>query len=243
MDNHNLPVRRAAETWPQRLSRLESASIAILNYANVPALRPDERAEMLTMIDETRARLVGASGAEIGKVVAMLGLACRHPRDADEDPNAAKASRVATAELMVRYLIGYPRDILQSAADQWIKTQVFFPAIAEFRALCEPEFQRRQTAIKLMERALEASERKAREAAHRAKIEAERADPEKRGEIERRFKEAKRILAASEKTKPPGRPRQQVEMTDEQREAALANVRAGKIEPCLSGWPPKETRS
>lgn len=178
MESKNQIAHRADSSWPQRFSKWESASVAMLNYTNVPAFRDDERAQLEAISEETRKRLEAASPQDIGKIIAKIAIGCRHAPGDNTD-------RKALAALMVEYLLGYPRDILSAAADEWIKTQIFFPSIAEFRALCEPEFKRRRNGFASMRQALERSEEKARAALEEEKRRAEWAKPEKRAELEK----------------------------------------------------------
>lgn len=71
-----------------------------------------------------------ATPDQLGEVFKRLSLACRGQPGSD-------APRAATVALFLRYLCDYPADVLSDAADEWIKTQVFMPAIAEMKALCE----------------------------------------------------------------------------------------------------------
>ncbi len=220
MDGTREIALRADSSWPQKLSHWESVSIGILNYANVPALETSERATAVAFIAETRARLAPAAGGDVAKVIAKLSIACRHPRETNA------ADRKALAALMLNYLVGYPLDLLNAATDDWIRTQTFFPSIAEFRALCEPEMTRRRNALGLMERALERSDAKARAAEEERRRKASWT-PEKRAENLRRSEEARRMLS-SEKPKPALTPRR-VDLSEERRAQALANVAAGKV--------------
>lgn len=73
-----------------------------------------------------------ATPAEMAEIFRRLVAACRgKPGETDD--------RKMQAALYLRYLADYPAAVLARACDAWIKTQVFLPAIAELRALCETE--------------------------------------------------------------------------------------------------------
>ncbi len=45
---------------------------------------------------------------------------------------------------MVKYLSDYPIDIIRAACDEWVKTKVFFPVIAELREICDRRIRARK---------------------------------------------------------------------------------------------------
>lgn len=44
---------------------------------------------------------------------------------------------------MVKYLSDYPIEVIRKACDEWVRTKVFFPAIAEIREVCDRHMPRR----------------------------------------------------------------------------------------------------
>ena len=75
-----------------------------------------------------------ATPEEVGEIFKRLALACR-------GQPGETGTKAATVSLFMRYL-SYPRSVLSAAADHWIQSQVFMPAISQMRELCDTEMKR-----------------------------------------------------------------------------------------------------
>jgi hypothetical protein len=98
------------------------------------------------------AELKPAGADAIKPLLAKLSLACRSGQADDID-------RRAQAALYVEQLSDLPFKYLALAVDEWIKTQVFWPAISELRALTNRKAELARLKVKDLE---EAQERRAR---------------------------------------------------------------------------------
>lgn len=183
----NLTIRET-ETLPQRLSKWESACNEITNYANVPGLADEKRAELVSLIDELRRGLIAASPDEISREIAKLAMGCKMGA-------ADQMDRKAFMSILLEHSLGYPLDIVRSAAYEWTHANTFFPSIGEFCGLCEPKFQRRRHLMVQFQNALAKSDKKRAEAAEEATRKDGWRDRERREELELKVREAKNALA------------------------------------------------
>ena len=213
MDQRKALAHLADRKWQDRLLRWESDCNEITNYTNVPGLAEGKRAELVSMIEETRRRLESAGPEAISREIAKLAMACKHGASDGSD-------RSAFVSIMTEHTLGYPIDIIREAAYEWIHTETFFPSIAEFCGLCEPRYQARRSAYETFKRALTASDRKHLEANAEAARLKEWKDPNKRAELERKVREAKAALQ-SETTLRRMEKRRFVHLPDEERERLL----------------------
>jgi hypothetical protein len=149
MDNANLPVPTVAATLPMAFARAEALCEDVIRCANVN-LSPSQRENLLGMIAELKRLLAPASETVLRTALAQLSLACKHGQ-------SEATERRAFALLMLVHMREYPADILHAACLTWVRERVFFPAIAEFRALCEPALRKRQRLLATYERALSAT--------------------------------------------------------------------------------------
>ena len=118
------------------------------------------------------AELAPVGQVEIKPMLAKLSLACRSNQGDDIDWRARAA-------LYVQYLSDLPAKCLSEAIDEWIREQVFFPAIAELRNIAE----RRAANARQRLRELREAERK-------------RADEEKWARLQRPTAEEMREIRA-----------------------------------------------
>ena len=79
-------------------------------------------------LNSLTADLAPVGQTEIKPLLAKLSLACRSNQGDELDWRARAA-------LYVEYLSDLPARFLAEAIDEWIKTNVFFPAIAELREI------------------------------------------------------------------------------------------------------------
>ena len=98
-----------------------------MDNANPPtssAVAPWQRNSLASMLET----LKPAGPQAIKPLLAKLSLACRTGQADDID-------RRAQAALYVEQLSDLPLKFLALAIDEWIKTQVFFPAVSELREI------------------------------------------------------------------------------------------------------------
>ena len=74
---------------------------------------------------------------EIRECLLYLAKLTRAPASQETD------ARVVVSA-MVKYLSEYPIDIIRAACDEWVKTKVFFPVIAELREICDRRVRARK---------------------------------------------------------------------------------------------------
>lgn len=162
MDNANLPTSTIDARLPTQLTKWSPRLRLDDAEWDIELVKPEHIGELALLAERARAAWQQrATPAEMGEIFKRLTLACRGQPGESND-------RKATVALMLRYLADYPAHILAAAADQWIKTKVFMPAIAELRELCEAEMLR-----------LERAWRRATIIVDRSKAERDRRDAER----------------------------------------------------------------
>lgn len=89
-----------------------------------------DRGPIPALIARLEQRLQWGDQKKISLALAMVATAVKRAKG-DESDDAAKAG------VFCHYLREYPTWAVEKACDQWIKTQKFWPAVAELRALCD----------------------------------------------------------------------------------------------------------
>jgi hypothetical protein len=107
-------------------------------YLNVPS--PADVAALRKAADVYRAGLIGSSRETIAGMMGVLATAFPNQRLSDEEA-------AAKLELYCRSLDDLPEDILKTAIDRLLKTQNWFPTIAEIRQAASPDFEPRRRGL------------------------------------------------------------------------------------------------
>lgn len=160
---------------------------------------------------------------ELAGIMGRLAVACKGQSADNERMVKARAA------MHLQYLGDYPGDVIALAADEWIRGNVWFPAISELRAICDRIQGERTRIWNRLKRAHQASWEAERQRQREAQIAADLADPEKRAMVDRALADAKaRLMQPAPAPRRPTRANH-VTMTDEERDRALANVRPGVV--------------
>lgn len=178
MDNANLPTSTTAEPLQTPLTRWRQKLRLDLDDWEPELIAAPYLGELDMLAARAKMEWQGrATPAEMAEIFRRLVAACRGKPGEDTD-------RRMHAALYLRYLADYPADVLARACDNWIKTQVFLPAIAELRALCEAEMVklerawRRAQVLADRSRATHAQRNREREEQERLAADAARRTPE-----------------------------------------------------------------
>lgn len=95
-----------------------------------PNLTAEQRRELPAVLAQVRELARPATPEDIGAILAPIAFGTK-------DANLSDAALRGRAEWFKDLLAGYPIGVLQRAAREWVKTQVWFPAPAEFLAVVE----------------------------------------------------------------------------------------------------------
>lgn len=104
--------------------------VRILDGENWSAPSSVDRGPIPTLIAHMERHLQPGNETRIRKALATLAIAVRNPGGDQTD-------RAAQAALFVKFLGEYPEWAVEKSCETWIKTQKFWPAVSEIRALCE----------------------------------------------------------------------------------------------------------
>jgi len=95
-----------------------------------------------------------AAPSRVAEALSRIALVCKHPQSEPKE-------RELRAALYLKYFSGYPADALDAAADEWIRTNAWYPAISELTALCTLFMSERKALRAWIERALKVAAEKA----------------------------------------------------------------------------------
>lgn len=172
-------------------------------------------------VDTAYAALKGrVTPDELADVLGRLAIACRGQGGEDGRATTAKAA------LYMQYLGDYPGDVIALAADEWIRGNIWFPAISELRAICDRIQGDRTRVWNRLRRAYQASHQAEERRLREEQITRDLMDPEKQAMVEAALADAKAKLL---RPAPPPRPRivpRHVEFTEAERERALSAMKA-----------------